>query len=62
MKAIVDADFCTACGTCVDVCPEVFQLGETVAEVRKDPVPVEYEGTCREACEACPVDAITIEE
>ena len=62
MKAIVDADLCTVCGTCVDVCPEVFQLGETIAEVRTDPVPVEYEETCREACDACPVDAIAIEE
>jgi len=62
MNAVVDADLCTACGTCVDVCPEVFEMGEIVAEVKTDPVPAEYEESCREACEACPVDAITIEE
>jgi ferredoxin len=62
MKAMVDPDLCTACGACIDICPEVFQMGEEVAEVQADPVPADQEATAREACEACPVDAISIEE
>lgn len=63
MKAIVDADACTGCGTCVDACPEVFELDDDdVAVVIADPVPEEAEEACHEAAEACPVEAITIEE
>lgn len=62
MKAIVDADACTGCGTCVDACPEVFELNDDdVAEVIANPVPKEAAEACREAAEACPVEAITIE-
>ena len=62
MKAFVDADLCTVCAVCVDICPEVFQLGEKIAEVQINPIPAEYEKSCREAGEACMVDAIVIEE
>jgi ferredoxin len=36
-------DSCTACGLCVDTCPEVFEMGDTLAEVISNPVPVELE-------------------
>ncbi len=62
MKAIVDRDTCTGCGACVDICPEVFELGEDdIARVKVDKVPSELEARCEEAAESCPVDAISVE-
>jgi ferredoxin len=55
-------DSCTACGLCCDTCPEVFVLGDVIAEVIFDEVPPEYEATAREAAEECPIDAIKIDE
>ena len=64
MKAIIDAEECTGCGLCEETCPEVFEMNEDedVAVVKVTPTPPEAEGTCREAVDGCPVDAITIEE
>ena len=53
-------DTCTACGLCCETCPEVFDLGDVIAEVLVDEVPVEYEVTAHEAAEECPVMAIII--
>ena len=38
-------DNCTACGLCVDTCPEVFEMGDSIAEVIVSTVPVELEET-----------------
>lgn len=54
-------DTCTACGLCVDTCPEVFELGEDMAQVIVDEVPEEYEDAVQEAAEECPVEAIILE-
>ena len=62
MKATVDPDLCTACELCVETCPEVFEMGEDVAVVKVDRVAPEDEGSCQEAADSCPVDAISIEE
>ena len=60
MKARVE-DTCTACGLCVDTCPEVFQMGDDMAEVIVDPIPTESEATAQQAADECPVEAIVIE-
>jgi ferredoxin len=62
MKAKVNSDLCTGCGPCEEVCPEVFQITGSVAEVIVDTVPAEAEDACREAMENCPTDAIAIED
>ena len=54
-------DSCTACGLCVDTCPEVFTMGDEMAEVLVDEVPAEFEDAVQEAAEDCPVEAIIVE-
>ncbi len=52
---------CISCGKCVDICPEVFQMGEQYAEVQLDPIPQEYEQATRQAADECPTSAIIVE-
>jgi ferredoxin len=51
-------DTCTACGLCVDTCPEVFDMGDEMATVIVDEVPKEYEDAVQQAADECPVEAI----
>jgi ferredoxin len=57
-------DSCVACGLCVEVCPEVFELpeGADVAKVIVEQVPAGAEASCREAADGCPVEAIGLQE
>ena len=61
MKAFVDENVCISCGLCEGVCPDVFSLDTGVAVAIED-VAEEFEDGAREACEGCPVQAISIEE
>lgn len=54
-------DTCTACGLCCDTCPEVFEMGDDVAQVIVDEVPSEHEDAVQQAADECPVEAIIIE-
>jgi ferredoxin len=62
MKAIVDEETCIGCGLCAETCPEVFEMNEDKARVKVDEVPAGVGGSCKEAAENCPVEAIQIEE
>jgi len=62
MKANVNKEACIGCGLCETLCPAVFAIKESVAEVIADPVPPQSESACREAVENCPVVAITTTE
>lgn len=54
-------DSCTACGLCVDTCPDVFDMGDELAEVIADPVPPQFEASAQQAADECPVEAIIVE-
>ena len=59
MKVRIE-DNCTACGLCVDTCPDVFVMGSEIAEVIVDTVPPELEDTAQQAADECPVEAIVV--
>jgi len=60
MKVRIE-DTCTACGLCVNTCPDVFQMGSDMAEVKVEQVPEELEGDVQQAADECPVEAIIVE-
>lgn len=61
MKAHVDQETCIGCGNCVGVCPEVFTMGDSKAYCPCEQVPAECEESAQDACDSCPVAAISIE-
>lgn len=62
MKPEVNQELCIACGLCVGICPEIFELDDTgKANVVRQPDTTEEELT-REVAISCPVDAIVITE
>lgn len=62
MKVRVDEEACVGDGTCVEICPEIFEMDGDLAVTKMEEVPEELQGACREAAESCPVEAIAIEE
>jgi ferredoxin len=62
MKVRVDEETCVGDETCVQICPEIFEMNGDVAVAKMEEVPKDLEEKCKEAAEACPVEAIAIEE
>ena len=67
MKVSIDQTKYVACGSCVAICPEVFEMKDdgTVdvkAELKGKEIPTELESKAREAHDMCPATAIVIEE
>lgn len=54
-------DSCTACGLCIDTCPDVFVMGDELAEVTVGEVPAELEESVQQAADECPVEAIVVD-
>ncbi|HNQ45773.1 MAG TPA: ferredoxin [Syntrophorhabdus sp.] len=61
MKQVFIEDSCIGCGTCVEICPEVFELNGEVAVVKKG-ANLSLDKKIIEAAEACPVEAIVYEK
>jgi ferredoxin len=59
LRVVIDRDQCVGFGDCVNVAPEGFKLDEETIAVFVTPENVERERLLR-ACDACPVDAITV--
>jgi len=59
---VIDAEECTGCETCVELCPDVFEFDETeeVAKVTKPSGGPEDD--INEAIESCPVECISWED
>jgi ferredoxin len=60
MKARVTED-CISCGRCVEICPEVFEMGEDRALVKVDEIAEQYQDATQEAADECPTSAIIVE-
>ena len=61
MKVKIDAEACTGCGLCEDSVPDIFKMGDDIAEVLKEQIPSELEDDVQDATDNCPVEAIIIE-
>ena len=60
MKAFVDREKCVGCGSCEEICPEVFRMEGDKAVVHSETVPEGSEDKARQAEEACEPDAIKV--
>ena len=63
MKAYVNDETCIGCGTCPEVCPEVFHMtDEGIAHAIDGNIPESVYGKAKQAEESCPVEAIDIDD
>jgi ferredoxin len=58
-KIKVDKECCIGCGSCVAICPELFELEDDgKSHAKKDEI--EESGCAQQAAEACPVSCINV--
>lgn len=63
MKVTVDYDICASTGSCMQVCPEVFEVRrDGFLYVLQEEPPAELHVSVREAADMCPTAAISLEE
>jgi ferredoxin len=60
MEQVWVDETCAACGTCVEICPEVFELEGDLASIKQD-ADLSLDDKIVEAADACPVEAIHYE-
>lgn len=59
MKYIVEESACIGCGSCVSICPEVFEFNdEGYAFAKEVEITEDLDGQAMEALESCPTSAI----
>lgn len=61
MMKVTIQDTCTACGLCVDTCPDIFEMGDDIAEVKVNEVPEDLEADVQQAADECPSESIIVE-
>jgi ferredoxin len=62
MKVNVDFDVCASTGTCMQVCPEVFEVrSDGYLYILQEEPPESLRASVTTAAEMCPTAAITIE-
>ena len=62
MKVVVDYDVCASTGSCMQICPEVFEVrSDGYLYVLIEEPPESLRPKVEEAAEMCPTAAITIE-
>jgi ferredoxin len=61
-KVFIDEEECIGCGTCEEICPEVFKLNEETDKAEVIDQKGAPEDKIEEAIEACPVECIHWEE
>ncbi len=61
MKQVWIEDTCVGCGSCVGICPEVFELEGELATIKKG-ADLSLDKKIIDAVEACPVEAIHYEQ
>lgn len=61
MNVTVDYDSCASTGSCMQVCPEVFEVrSDGYLYVLQEQPPPELHDKVREAADLCPTAAITL--
>jgi ferredoxin len=60
MTSVSVDETCIACGTCVEICPEVFELEGEIASIKKE-ADLSLDEKIIEAAQSCPVEAIHYE-
>jgi ferredoxin len=61
-KVYLDEEECIGCGTCEEICPEVFKLNEKTDKAEVINPTGAPEAKIEEAIEACPVECIHWQE
>jgi len=63
MRVVVDFDVCASTGSCMQVCPEVFEVrSDGYLYILQEEPGEELRPQVEQAAELCPTGAITIED
>jgi ferredoxin len=63
VKVVVDFDVCASTGSCMQVCPEVFEVrSDGYLYILQEEPAAELHDKVREAADLCPTGAISLEE